>query len=91
MMKLYICAIFCFLTSVLPAYAKPTPADAEKLYKAGKYTEAVLAYDSIMKSDGTSAQLLFNMGNAYVKSDKLGAAIGMLPAGARPRSLKLNH
>ncbi len=74
-MKLYICAIFCFLTSVLPAYAKPTPADAEKLYKAGKYTEAVLAYDSIMKSDGTSAQLLFNMGNAYVKSDKLGAAM----------------
>lgn len=76
-MKRYILlSIFSLLTVVYAlAGNNKAVAQAASFYKNGKYAEAIALYDSIMKKDGSSAQLLFNMGNAYVKSDKLGMAM----------------
>lgn len=48
---------------------------ADNLYKTGNYQQAAILYDSIIKTDGMSAALLFNLGNTYVKLDKLGLAM----------------
>lgn len=47
---------------------------ADSLYKAGKFAEAVTAYDEIAKKDGFSSALLYNMGNAYARGGDYGKA-----------------
>jgi tetratricopeptide (TPR) repeat protein len=76
-MKRYILLSIFTLLTVAYAIAgnNKAIAQAAAFYKDGKYAEAISLYDSIMKKEGSSAQLLFNMGNAYVKSDKLGMAM----------------
>jgi len=48
---------------------------ANKLYEQGKFTEAAAAYESLLQSNGISATLYFNLGNAFFKSGRLGRAI----------------
>lgn len=64
---------------LLPLQMLAAPADALKeaaaKYKDSNYEAAVKIYDSIMQTDGVSSALLFNVGNAYVKLDNLGAAM----------------
>ena len=44
---------------------------ANTLYKDGKHAEAAEAYQELSQT-GVSANLLFNMGNAYFKAGELG-------------------
>ena len=49
---------------------------ASILYEKGKYAEAVEAYERLLKrSSASSAELFFNLGNAYFKNDQVGRAI----------------
>lgn len=48
---------------------------ADSAYVKGNYEEAVQIYDSLLKTEGTSASLLFNLGNAYFKLGKDAEAI----------------
>jgi tetratricopeptide (TPR) repeat protein len=48
---------------------------ANKLYDAGKFSDAVAAYKELTQSGQTSATLYFNLGNAYFKSGQIGRAI----------------
>lgn len=53
-----------------------TKSDADELYKKEKYTEAVTAYETLLKSEeGVSAALYYNLGNAYYKLDNIPLAI----------------
>ena len=47
---------------------------ANKLYNDDQYAEAAEAYLQISKN-GVSANLLFNLGNAYFKADQLGRSM----------------
>ena len=44
-------------------------------YRKGNYTEAALAYESVLKTKKHSAELYFNLGNAYYKMNKVAPAI----------------
>jgi tetratricopeptide (TPR) repeat protein len=48
---------------------------ANKLYAEGKFSAAAVLYESILNSGTTSANLLFNDGNAEFKAGNLGRAI----------------
>ena len=52
----------------LSATAAPMRQQADSAYSAGRYTEAVELYKGVIDSEGTSAQLLYNLGNACVRS-----------------------
>ncbi len=50
-------------------------SSANRLYAEGKFARAADAYQQLMDSTGTSANLLFNYGNAEFKAGNLGRAI----------------
>lgn len=52
-----------------------TVAQADSAYLKGDYNEAALLYAEIAESEGTSAPLFFNMGNAYMKAGDYGMAM----------------
>jgi len=56
-----------------------TPDDVfnrgNELYRAGKYQEAANEYESVIKQGKVSAELYFNLGNAYYRERQLARAI----------------
>jgi len=48
---------------------------ANKLYAENKFVEAAAAYERLGQSNGVSAPLLFNLGNAHYKAGHVGHAI----------------
>lgn len=48
---------------------------ASKLYAGGNYQEAAVKYEELLLSDGAAAELYYNLGNAYFKSNEQGKAI----------------
>lgn len=47
---------------------------ANNLYSGGNYLEAGEIYEQILNENGESAEIYFNLGNAYFKQNKLGPA-----------------
>lgn len=45
------------------------------LYQKGNYQEAIVAYESVLKTNKQSAELYFNLGNCYYKLNKVAPAI----------------
>lgn len=50
----------------------------DSAYAAGRYAEAIEAYREVAQKQGTSAALLYNLGNAYYKNGEVGRAVGAL-------------
>ncbi|MDD5507255.1 MAG: tetratricopeptide repeat protein [Bacteroidales bacterium] len=48
---------------------------ANKDYSAGLYANAIEGYESVLKNGYESAEVYYNLGNAYFKSDDLASAI----------------
>jgi len=48
---------------------------ANKLYEQGRFGDAASAYETLRKENGTSAALLYNLGNASFKSGRIGKAV----------------
>lgn len=69
-----IISILILLSGALSCRAAEIAA-ADAAYKAGKYAEAVELYKELVQREGTSAQLLYNLGNAYMKTDNPADAI----------------
>jgi hypothetical protein len=74
--------IFCALCLagfwLAPAHGMDVAADFEKANRAyidGKYPEAISAYIKITQQKGFSANVLFNLGNAYYRNGQRGLAI----------------
>lgn len=73
---LFISAVFALpLWSAETSHTETSLQDADSMYLNGKYLEALQLYEQIQQLDGTSVQLLFNMGNAAVKSNRYGSAM----------------
>lgn len=69
---------FCLLAMlVLPAFcfAADELKDANALYAKGKYKEAAKSYQSIVDEGYQSANLFYNLGNAYFKLGELPSSI----------------
>lgn len=64
--KLYIPLSLVFLT-IIPSWAQNI-SDADSAYFRGDYGEAIDIYNEVMQEYGTSAALLFNLGNAYLQN-----------------------
>lgn len=52
-----------------------TKQEADSLYDKGLYAEAADAYEAIIASNGVSADLYYNLGNAYYKLDEIARSI----------------
>lgn len=66
------------LTLLFPAVSQAAsyPAErADSAYNAGKFKEAIQLYSSVADENGTSAPLLFNLGNAYFQDGDYGNAM----------------
>jgi tetratricopeptide (TPR) repeat protein len=64
-----------FAGEILAADAAADFSAANKLYAEGKFSDAANAYGQILSSGASSANLLFNFGNAEFKSGNLGKSI----------------
>lgn len=70
-------AVTMFLTLPLSAKeASSTFSDANKLYEQGKFHEAIAGYEKTLQSGIVTTPVLFNLGNAFLKSGQIGQAIG---------------
>lgn len=52
-----------------------TKQEADSLYDKGLYAEAADAYEAIIANNGVSADLYYNLGNAYYKLDEIARSI----------------
>jgi tetratricopeptide (TPR) repeat protein len=60
----------------LPVMARAASLDdANAAFAAGKFAEATAAYESVLKTDGYSAPVLFDLGNSYVREGSYPQAI----------------
>lgn len=62
-------------TSHAHAQEKVEWAEANELYASGNYEEALKIYHTLETTEGVGAELYYNIGNCYFKSDKLANAI----------------
>lgn len=69
-----IISLLILLVAALPVKGADM-AEADAAYNAGKYEQAVELYKQLSKEKGTSAQILYNLGNAYMKTDNAADAI----------------
>lgn len=65
--------MYIFLSLVLPSNAV-TSKDAEQNYRKGNYQQAINDYKELLKQ-GVSADIFYNLGNAYYRSGNLTQAI----------------
>jgi len=70
-------SIIYFLSLGTLIFAQPSAQmkEAERLYSANNYTEAIKAYESILKQGYESADLYYNLGNAYYKNNEVTKSI----------------
>lgn len=74
-MKKFIQLIF-LLTISLSVFAQDALLDkANKHYIAGEYNDAITAYNEILNSNKASAEVYYNLGNAYYKTNQFTKAI----------------
>ena len=67
-------SVLSFWISVQGAWAEPFD-DANAAFKSGNFEKAAEQYESILKSDGPSAAIYYNLGNAYQRLGEFGSAI----------------
>lgn len=92
---LFILAMVLFAPAALAAESKANAvaAEAEKEYNAGNYAKAVELYNSLLQKEGTSAGLLYDLGNAYIKLHDFGQAMVCYQRARRldPQNDKINN
>lgn len=68
----FLCLAFLAIVNVT---AQNVQRMAEKAYVKGDYQHAIKIYEFILKEDGESSALYYNLGNAYYKADLIAPAI----------------
>ena len=69
--------IFLFLlpvSGIMTPASAVTKAEADSAYVRGQYQQAISDYESLLKQ-GTSAELYYNLGNAYYRTENIPQAI----------------
>ncbi len=82
-MKKLVLAFTCWLLAI-STFAQDNYSQANSLYAAGEYAEAAALYESELQQ-GKSAEVYYNLGNAYFKQGELAQSIL-----AYERALRLN-
>lgn len=67
--------LLIFLFSTQFFFAQSSFEKGNVLYQKGKYEQAVIAYESVLKANEHSAELYFNLGNCYYKMNKVASSI----------------
>ncbi len=67
--------LYLLLLSTQVFFAKSGFETGNGLYQKGNYQEAIVAYESVLKTNKQSAELYFNLGNCYYKLNKVAPAI----------------
>ena len=57
------------------AVAAPTKAEADEAYQKEKFSEAASLYEEILQTQGESADIYYNLGNAYFKLKNTAKAV----------------
>lgn len=70
---LFLLLIQCFTWSLYAQEA--TIKEAEVAYTKEDYSKAIELYETLLKSRGESAEIYYNLGNAYYKANKIAPAI----------------
>ena len=65
--------IIAGIMGVWPVSAQ-TKAEADSAYAAGKYEEAISGYSALLK-EGENAEIYYNLGNSFYKTDRIAPAI----------------
>ena len=74
MKKLSILLAVFLISTVQMAFAA-TKADADQAYQENKFAEAIAAYESILETEGESADIYYNLGNCYYKTKNIAKAV----------------
>lgn len=75
MMKKIIAAV-CLVTGfALSGFAQTQPADAEELFRAGKFANALSVYEAELKNRPNDPYIYYNIGNCYFKMGSVGLAV----------------
>lgn len=74
-MKKVIVVLIVFLHMSALATSESTLLEAEKAYDSKQYSQAVTLYEQVVAQGFKSAELYYNLGNAYLRSNKIGKAI----------------
>jgi len=73
--------IFLVLSLILAGQLRAEPVETDpfsqgnQAFAEGRYADAVTAYQAVIVAQGYSAPVLFNLGNAYDRAGKIGAAL----------------
>lgn len=74
-MKKYIFILMLFFLPIFKVKGENIIAQADSAYNRGDYKAAIAFYEKIAEEQGTSAALLYNLGNAYLQSEDYGQAM----------------
>ena len=75
MKKFLFIVIMAFFAGAQLSANDSIAAKANELYADGQFELAALHYEQLLTDYGVAAQLYYNLGNAYFKSNELGKAI----------------
>jgi len=70
-----ICAVLLFAFQMGAANSDILQKKAAEAYTKGDYNTAAQIYESMLRTDGISSGLYYNLGNAYYKQDEIASAI----------------
>lgn len=74
-LKIKIFVVAFFATTFASASASVLTAEADSAYVNGDYAKASELYQKVIEENGTSAELLYNLGNAAYKDGDFGTAM----------------
>ena len=70
------CVVLCLVSgSILMAQTNPQFAKANQEYAAGDFKAAIADYEALVRSGQDTANLFYNLGNAYFRKSDFGRAI----------------
>jgi tetratricopeptide (TPR) repeat protein len=85
MKRIFLLAFFAAVAGA--AYASEPPLglfnEANTLYAKGQYAQAASAYEALASSGEANAELYYNLGNAYYKTQRYGRAVLSMERAAR--------
>lgn len=70
-----LCIVLLTMSGTKAFAAGVTKAEADSAYANEQFGKAAKMYEQLLKENGESAQLYYNLGNAYYRQDKLALAI----------------
>lgn len=68
-------SVIILVSALLPLMAAPIDEKADSAYAADNFKEAIALYTKAMSDEGTSAELFYNLGNAYYRTGDMGKAV----------------